>query len=291
MNNKDKINAYRGSLVVPGGRVGVLLVHSLGGNPIELRFVAQGLGRLGYTVYCPLLPGLGGGTDVSGMSSWQDWYAALETAHDELKSRCDVVLVGGISAGSMLALRLARERADDVHGLILFAPTIWPNGWAIPRHFNLFKLVRHKWVANFLRFQQRAPFGIKDERIRNFVIESFKSDDRPIEDLFGRGGGLVWEFKALAKDVKRRLGEIRQHALILHPRDDDQSNISNAITLQRKLGGIVEMTVLDDSYHMVTLDRQRSIVVDRTMEFAQRLAQNIEEKAAVAKLKSKGAAE
>jgi carboxylesterase len=225
------------------------------------------------------------------MSSWQDWYAALETAHDELKSRCDVVLVGGISAGSMLALRLARERADDVHGLILFAPTIWPNGWAIPRHFNLFKLVRHKWVANFLRFQQRAPFGIKDERIRNFVIESFKSDDRPIEDLFGRGGGLVWEFKALAKDVKRRLGEIRQHALILHPRDDDQSNISNAITLQRKLGGIVEMTVLDDSYHMVTLDRQRSIVVDRTMEFAQRLAQNIEEKAAVAKLKSKGAAE
>jgi carboxylesterase len=291
MNNKDKIKAYRGSLVIQGGRVGVLLVHSLGGNPIELRFVAQGLGRLGYTVYCPLLPGLGGGTDASGLSSWQDWYAALETAHDELKSRCDIVLVGGISAGSMLALRLARERADDIHGLILFAPTIWPNGWAIPRHFNFFKLVRHKWVASFFRFQQRAPFGIKDERIRNFVIESFKNDDRPIEDLFGRGGGLVWEFKALAKDVKRRLGEIRQHTLILHPRDDDQSNLSNAVMLQKKLGGVVETTVLDDSYHMVTLDRQRSIVVDRTTEFAQRLAQHVEEKAAVARLKSKGAAE
>jgi carboxylesterase len=191
----------------------------------------------------------------------------------------------------MLALRLARERADDVHGLILFAPTIWPNGWAIPRHFNFFKLVRHKWVAGFFRFQQRAPFGIKDERIRNFVIESFKSDDRPIEDLFGRGGGLVWEFKALAKDVKSRLGEIGQHTLILHPRDDDQSNFSNAVMLQRKLSGVVETTVLDDSYHMVTLDRQRSLVVDRTVEFAQRLAQHIEEKAAVARLKSKGAAE
>ncbi len=291
MNNKDKIKAYRGSLVIPGGRVGVLLVHSLGGNPIELRFVAQGLGRLGYTVYCPLLPGLGGGTDVSGLSSWQDWYAALETAHDELKARCDIVLVGGISAGSMLALRLARERAADVHGLMLFAPTIWPNGWAIPRHFIFFKLIRHKWVAQLLRFQQRAPFGIKDERIRNFVIESFKNDDRPIEDLFGRGGGLVWEFKALAKDVKRRLGEISQHTLIVHPRDDDQSNISNAVMLQKKLGGVVETTVLDDSYHMVTLDRQRSLVVDRTVEFAQRLTQHIEEKAAVARLKSKGAAE
>jgi carboxylesterase len=284
MNNKDKIKSFRGSLVIPGGRVGVLLVHSLGGNPIELRFVAQGLGRLGYTVYCPLLPGLGGGTDVSGMSSWQDWYAALETAHDELRSRCDVILLGGISAGSMLALRLARERADDVHGLMLFAPTIWPNGWAIPRSFNLFRLVRHKWVAQFFHFQQRPPYGIKDERIRNFVIESFKSDDRPIEDLFGRGGGLVWEFKALSRDVRSRLEEIRQPTLILHPRDDDQSDISNTVTLQRRLGGVVETTVLDDSYHMVTLDRQRSLVVDKTVEFAQRLTQHIDEKAAVARL-------
>lgn len=292
MNKKEKINAYRGSLVIPGGRVGVLLVHSLGGNPVELRFVAQGLARQGYTVYCPLLPGLGGGTDTSGLSSWRDWYAALETAHDELKAHCDVVIVGGLSAGAMLALRLARERASDVDGLLLFAPTIWPNGWAIPLHFNLFSLIRHKWVASFLRLQQRAPYGIKDERIRNFVIESFKSEGRPLEDLFGRGGGLVWEFKALTRDVRRRLREIPQQAAIFHPREDDQSDISNAFKLQRELGGVVEVTVLDDSYHMVTLDRQRSVVVDRTVEFVQRLTQKIEEKAAVARLvKGKGIAE
>ncbi|MCC7252322.1 alpha/beta fold hydrolase [Hyphomicrobium sp.] len=292
MSKKEKINAYRGSLVIPGGRIGVLLVHSLGGNPVELRFVAQGLARQGYTVYCPLVPGLGGGTDTSGLSTWQDWYAALETAHDELKAHCDVVIVGGLSAGAMLALRLARERASEVDGLLLYAPTIWPNGWAIPLHFNLFALIYHKWVASFLRLRQRAPFGIKDERIRNFVIDSFKSEGRPLEDLFGRGGGLVWEFKTLARDVKRRLREIPQHAAIFHPREDDQSDISNAFKLQRELGGVVEVTVLDDSYHMVTLDRQRSLVVDRTVEFVQRLTQSIEEKAAVARLvKGKGIAE
>jgi carboxylesterase len=292
MIKKEKINAYRGSLVIPGGRVGVLLVHSLGGNPVELRFVAQGLARQGYTVYCPLLPGLGGGTDVSGLSSWQDWYAALEGAHDELKAHCDVIVVGGISAGSMLALRLARERAADVHGLLLFAPTIWPNGWAIPLHFYLFALVYHKWVASLMRLRQRAPYGIKDERIRNFVIDSFKSEGRPLEDLFGRGGGLVWEFKALARDVRRRLGEIPQHAAVFHPRHDDQSDISNTFKLQRKLGGVVEVTVLDDSYHMVTLDRQRSLVVDRAVEFVQRLNLRLQEKADVARLvKGKGLAE
>lgn len=292
MNNKDKIKAYRGSLVIPGGRVGVLLLHSLGGNPVELRFVAQGLARIGYTVYCPLLPGLGGGTDATGMSSWRDWYAALEEAFEELRSRCDIVLVGGISAGSMLALRLARERASQIDGLMLFAPTLWPNGWSIPRSFQLFRLIRTKVFARMFHFQQRQPFGIKDERIRNFVIESFKSDDRPIEDLFGRGGGLVWEFRMLVRDIKRRLGEITHPTLIFHPRNDDQSHISNAVKLQQNLGGIVEMTVLDDSYHMVTLDRQRSLVVDRTVEFAQRITQRVEEKAAVARLvKGKGIAE
>ena len=292
MSKNDKINAYRGSLVIPGGKVGVLLVHSLGGNPIELRFVAQGLARQGYTVYCPLVPGLGGGTDPSGLSSWQDWYQAIEEAHDELKARCDVVIVGGLSAGSMLALRLARERAEDVHGLILFAPTMKPNGWAIPLTFNLFRLIHHKWIASLMRFKQRAPYGIKDERIRNFVIDSFKSEGRSMEDLFSRGGGLVWEFMRLARDVKRRLGEISQQAVVFHPRHDDQSDISNAFKLQRKLGGPVDVTVLDDSYHMVTLDRQRSVVVDRTVDFVVRLTQRLEEKAAVQRfLKGNGVAE
>lgn len=292
MKNNDKINAVRGSLLINGGRTGVLLIHSLGGNPIELRFVAQGLARSGYTVYCPLLPGLGGGTDVSGLSSWQDWYAAVETAHDQMTQHCDVVLVGGLSAGSMLALRLARERPSQVQGLMLFAPTIFPNGWAIPRSLHLFKLVRHKWFAKLFHFQQRAPYGIKDERIRNFVIESFKSEDRPVEDLFGRGGGLVWEFMRLGREVKKRLGEIKQPAAIFHPRMDDQSSMSNAITLQSKLGGMVETTVLDDCYHMVTLDKQRSIVVDRTVDFAQRLVARIEEKQAVARIvKNASAAE
>jgi carboxylesterase len=283
MKSNDKIKAYRGSLVIPGGRTGVLLIHSLGGNPIELRFVAQSLARLGYTVYCPLLPGMGGGTDVSGLSTCHDWYAAAAAAHDELTARCDTVFIGGMSAGSMVALRLAEERPETVQGIFLFVPTFWPNGWAIPRSFNLFRLIRHKFFSQFFRFRQRAPYGIKDERIRNFVIDSFKSDDRPIEDLFSRGGKLVWEFKRLARIVRKGLGKINQRMIIFHPREDDQSDLSNAMILQRETRGMVEMVVLNDSYHMVTLDRQRSIVVDRTVEFAQRLEQEIAEKQALSR--------
>jgi carboxylesterase len=285
LKSQQKLTGFRGSLVIPGGRVGVLLIHSLGGNPLEMRFVAQSVAREGCTVYCPLLPGLGGGTDVSGLSTWRDWDAAAEKALEDLKAHCDTILVGGMSAGSMVALRLARNHPETVRSLVLFAPTLSPNGWTIPWTFNLFRLVQQKWVARLFQFRQRAPFGIKDERIRNFVFDSYKSDDRPIEDLFGRGGGLVYEFLRLSRDVKKGLSKISQSTLIFHPRQDDQSNLSNALLLQRRLSGLVETVVLDDCYHMVTLDKQRNLVADRTVEFVQRQLRGLEEREAAKRWK------
>lgn len=277
MKNSEKMKTAWGSIFVPGGRNGVLLVHSLGGSPIELKFVAHALGQSGYTVYCPLLPGLAGGTDVSGLSSWQDWYEAVEAAHDEVAQRCDTVIVGGISAGSMLALRLAALRPEQVHGLMLFSPTFWPNGWAIPWHFSLFRIINHRWAARFFRFRARMPLGIKDDRLRNFILDSLQNGSEAIEDLFGRGGGLVLEFRKLVRGVKPLLGQVKQHALVFHPRHDDQSDLKNSMVLQRKLAGLVEVCILDDSYHMVTLDRQRPIVVDRVMDFVARLTKGRED--------------
>lgn len=287
----EKINAYPGSHVVPGGRTGVLLLHSLGGHPGELRFVAQAFAAEGYTVYCPLLPGFGVGTDPSGLSSWKDWYAALEAAHDELKSRCDVILGGGFSAGAILMLRLASERPAGLGGLVLFSPTIWPNGWAIPRSLYLFKLIWYKWFARLFRFQRRAPFGIKNQRIRELVIASF-TKEYSARDLYEVSGAVVWEFKSLVSDVRRRLGRIRMPVHIFHPREDDQSDLDNAVTIARRLGGSVELTVLDDSYHLVTLDRQWSLVVKRTVDFARGVTRTIEERVPIVPLaKSGGAAE
>ena len=260
-----------GSIFVKGGRNGVLLLHSFGGSPMELKFVAHALGQSGYTVYCPLLPGLAGRTDLSGLSTWQHWYAAVEAAHDEVGQLCDTVFVGGISAGSMLALRLAALRPDEVHGLMLFSPTFWPNGWAIPWHFSLFRLINHRWAARLFKFRARMPLGIKDERLRNFILNSFQNGSETVEDLLGRGGSLVLEFRKLVRGVKPLLNQVKQHTLVFHPRHDDQSDLRNSMVLQRRLGGLVEVCILDDSYHMVTLDRQWPFVVDRVKEFVARL--------------------
>ncbi len=271
MKITEKFQAPRGSLYIPGGRSGVLLIHSLGGSPLELKFVAQSLARQGHSVYCPVVPGLTFGTDVSGMSTWRDWYQAVETAFDDLRKTCDTVLIGGASAGAVLALRLAAFRGAEAAGIMLFAPTLAVNGWAIPRTIKLFHLVSDKWTARLFSFRTPAPHGIKDERVRNFALEAMKGDGGLPSDITIRSGGTVFEFFKLVRNVRPLLPRITLHTLIFHPRHDDQSDIKNTMALQRKMAGLVEVCVLEDSYHLVTLDRQRNYVAERSIEFVDRV--------------------
>ena len=258
-------------LKLSGGSVGFLLLHGLGGTPVELRFIGQGLNRAGYTVACPQLAGHGGSDILLGATRWQEWLQSAEQAFDQLKRECEHVIVGGLSAGAILSLHLAARRHDEIEGVTLFSPTFWPNGWAMPWYSVLFRLIRHKAFANLFRSQVKAPYGIKDERIRRFVIESLQSDGRPMQDIFGRRGGTVWEYKSMAAAAKKLLGDISKPVLICHSREDDQSDLSNAYRLQRNLAGPVELMVLDDCFHMITLDRQRAQVLDRTLAFADSL--------------------
>lgn len=257
--------------MLPGGRVGFLLMHGLAGTPVELRFVAQGLNRAGYTVLCPLMTGHGGSDLMLSATRWQDWVASADAALDRLKESCDHVIIGGLSAGSIVALHVAAKRQDDVSGVVLYSPTFWPNGWAIPWYFPAFRLITQKWFANLLSLRERAPYGIKDDRIRRFILESLQSGGRPLTEIFGRRGGTVFEFKNMTSAARRLLPNIHKPTLVCHAREDDQSNLSNALLVQQKLKGPVETLVLDDSYHMITLDRQRALVVERTLAYAERL--------------------
>ena len=258
------------SFFIDGGRIGFLLAHSLGGSPAELRYLAQNLARAGYTVSCPLLAGHGSTRNVLDASAWSDWYSSLVDAHERLRKHCDTIVVGGLSAGGVMTLRLAAEHPGSVAAVTLFSPTLWPDGWAIPKTFKLFRLVRHKWFAKFFFFRESAPHGLKDERMRRFVTGAIENQPGMADRLSGFTGGTILEFRWMVEAVRSALGSVKQPVLIVHPREDDRSSLANAAELQRRLGGIVETVVIDDSYHVCTLDKQRDLVVERAMAFADR---------------------
>lgn len=274
-----------------GGSTGFLLVHGLGGTPVELRFVAQGLARAGYTVYCCQLSGHCGSLEDLRESTWPRWYASVEDAHDRLRKQCSTIIAGGLSMGAILALRLAQQRPESVHGLSLFAPTLRLDGWSMPWYKHLLYYIRPTPLNLDLNLAERPPYGIKDERIRNVVLSSMMSGDSTQAGVFSTPIRAFAEFNTLVAAVRPRLKQITAPTLVVHPRDDDIASIGNALELQRKLGGLVEMVVLDDSYHIVTLDRQRHVVVDRTIAFAEMLERRRNESNARAPLRRSLSAE
>jgi len=260
---------------IKGGRVGVLLIHGLCGTPVEMRYVAHGLARAGYTVHCPQVAGHGGTVADLKATTWKDWLDSVETALMELRQECDIVICGGLSTGAVLSLMLAAKYPDLVQGTVLMAPTLWLSGWHVPLHAKLFSLVRHKWIANLFRFPDAEPHGIKDNRIREFIIGALKAGNGAVAGLPATPGGAVLEHRNLVKSLKKHVKSIAQPAMIVHPREDDLAGLDNAWYLQKNLKGMVDMVVLDDSYHNVTIDRQRHVVVDRTIGFVSRLAEQL----------------
>ena len=265
VQEKDEIDDR--SMFVAGGRVGVLLIHGLGGTPVELRFIAQGLARAGYTVYCCQLAGHCGTPEELRRSTWHEWYASVEAAHDKLKEDCDVILAGGLSMGGILALYLAQNRPDGVQGLLLFSPTLKLDGWSMPWHSVVLQFVRPLPMRLDMDLAEREPYGIKDERVRRLVVSSMQSGDSGSAGIFSTPLRSFAHFNALVAAVKPNIGKVRQPALIVHPRDDDMASLKNAQYLQANLGGLVDTVVLDDSYHIVTLDQQRHLVAERTERF------------------------
>ena len=258
-----------------GGQTGVLLIHGMCGTPAEMRFVANGLARAGYTVHCPQISGQCGSEANVKAATWQDWYECAEQALDELRRECDVVIVGGLSSGAVLALLLAANRPQDIHALTLFAPTLWLNGWTIPWYARLFRIVNLKFLANLIDFPDRHPHGIKDARIREFIKAALSSTDASVAGLPNTPGGAVLEHRWLVHALMKVVSTIRQPTLILHPREDDYAALSNLSYLQRNLAGMVDTIVLDDSYHIVTIDQQRHVVVERTTTFIDRIGRQI----------------
>ena len=258
-------------LFYEGNNVGVLLVHGLSGTPVEMRFIANGLAREGFTVACPQLSGHCETVEQLRRSTWQDWYDGTQRALDALSARCDHIFVAGLSMGGLLALRLAAGNTEKVRGVMVYAPTLWLDGWGVPWYSRLFSLVRQKWCADLMHFTERPPYGIKDHRLRALIADALHSGDPSKAGFFSIPGGPMIELRWLVRDLKQRLGGIRQPVLVLHPREDDRASLKNTFYLQKHLGGRVQTVILEDSYHVVTLDRQRDVVLQKSVAFTREI--------------------
>jgi carboxylesterase len=259
----------------PGGRAGVLLVHGLAGTPTEMRFVARGLHAAGFTVHAVQLAGHCGSVADLVATGWRDWAKSVDATVDALAREVDAVFVAGLSMGAVLALELAIARPDAVRGIALYGTTFRLDGWAVPlqaRLLALLPLVCGLGLGRERQVMERHPYGIKDERTRAWIVGSMLAGDSGAAGHPGTPWGALAEFIALSRHVRRRLDLVRTPCLVVHSADDDIASLANVELIERRVAAPVETVLLDDSYHIVSVDRQRDLVIDRSVRFFRKLA-------------------
>lgn len=254
-----------------GGDHAVLAVHGLYGNPLELRYVGRQLQRAGYTVVIPLIPGYGyarGSADSVRTTAWQQWYQEVERELDALKKRYRTVSVIGLCIGAVLALRLAQERSSGIAALGLFAPTLAYDGWSIPRYRFLLPLVYYTPFRFTYAYRERFPYGVKNETLRNRIAHEMSKSDASEAGASALPAEGIFQAHRLIRKVRRELAEVHTPTLTVHAAQDDVASRKSADLIEAKITAPCrKKVILQNSYHMITLDNDKEIVAREIVDF------------------------
>lgn len=263
----------RHSIFEKRGEAGVLLVHGITGSPNEMKPLVRKLSADGFTVACPQLAGHCSTLKDLKRTRWADWYSSLETSMEILSQECATLFVSGLSMGALLALKLAANHPDRIHGVATLSATFFYDGWNVPhlRQRFLLPLLIYSPLRFFLSYHEPAPYGIKDERIRNLIAAVYESDSASMPEKYGYSefpGVTIRETFRLIGTVKRDLPGIVAPVLIVHSTEDDMASLENARFLASRISSTqVETFYVDDTYHVLTLDKRKHDVAERVSEF------------------------
>jgi carboxylesterase len=229
-----------------GRRIGVLLSHGFTGSPGSMRAWGEHLAEKGYAVEVPRLPGHGTSWRDMNTTTWADWYGELGRVLDRLTAENDDVVVGGLSMGGALVLRLAADNPDRIAGVVVVNPAVASKRWDV----KLLPVLKHLLGA--------MP-GIGSD-IKKDGVEELAYAKIPLKAVASLQG--MWPA------VGRDLAKITCPVLVFRSRVDHVVPPVSGETLLRGLaGGTVEERVLEDSYHVATLDNDAPMIFARSVEW------------------------
>ncbi len=229
-----------------GGPNGVLVLHGFTGNPQSMRPVAEALAAAGLTVDLPLLPGHGTSIEDMIPTRWEDWSGAAEAHFQALAARCDHIVVVGLSMGGSLTCWLA-ERHKHLAGIALINPLVTSPGELL------------EGAKALLEGGMETIDGIGSDIKKEGSVER-AYPGTPL-------AAAVSLFEAVA-DVGARLGDVHCPVLLLNSREDHVVDPVNGDVVEAAVSGPVERIILEESYHVATLDNDAPLINATVVRFA-----------------------
>jgi esterase/lipase len=185
-------------------KIGVVLIHGYMAAPLEVKGLADYLGRKGLWVYVPRLKGHGTSPEDLAKRTYKDWMDSVGEGYAVISNLCEHVIVGGFSTGAGLALDLA-ARVNDIKGVFAVCP---------PMRLQDFSSRFVPAVDAWNRIMERIHIdGVKKEFVEN------KPENPHINYLRNPVAGIR-EIDRLMHRVEPKLPDIQTPALVLQSRGD-----------------------------------------------------------------------
>ena len=254
----------------------VLLIHGITGTPSEMRYLGKRLNKAGFSVLCNTLPRHCGTLAELKRVTWQEIDSACSRDLKALEKEYSEVYVGGLSMGALMAVHLAYKNPSVVSGIIALAPTIFYDGWAVPKHKILMDALWHiPFIRDRIDIKESWPYGLKNEYLRAGIEKFYRNAKASGEDdktaLFGSPFFpmcCLYQHHLLTKIVKKELPHVKTPIILVHAKEDDMTSLKNAQYIYKHIASANKtLVVLEDSYHMVTIDKEKNKVAEEVIKF------------------------
>jgi carboxylesterase len=245
-----------------------ILLPGLNGGGLELGQLPTFLSANGFETHIPGIEGYLYGTPAD---SYESWVNQVHNVIDSLKNEYKIINLAGISMGATLSLAVASQRTD-ISSVALLSPVLRYDGWSVPWYRFLLDIAFNLGFQNW-EYSEREPFGIKNPELRRRIRDKFKA-----HELSEVGAPLITarhlhEAKGLMSYVGDHLNAITSRLLIIQSVEDDTCSIWSAEEILARVKSDLRRVIwLGNSYHIVTIDNEREVVLNEVLRFLTRSA-------------------
>ncbi len=212
-----------------------------------MKELAASLRTQGYHLQLPILPGHAATPEALRQVSSRDWLQTAETALQHLQNETKKQIVIGLSLGGALALHLAANFVFS--GVVALAPALWVPKW---KEYGAYL------VGPILRTRRKWGGPDVNDDSGRALLDSYL--EYPYSALY--------EVFNLQRVVREELAQIEMPVLLIHSRQDHVVPLANLQYVAERVNSTqVEKMIVTESYHVLTVDRDREQIFQRIHEF------------------------
>ena len=243
----------------------VVFLPGLQGSMLELGSIPKAIKKLGHT---SCIPRINGYSAQSGFDTFDIWLSELDSVVNLLLENHDQVCLIGLSMGATLAIAYEADYQKNLP-VVALSPVFAFDGWSVPWYYPLLYIVFKLGITNW-HYKESQPYGLRNPEVRRRVAKQILEQETTEVGSASLSAKHLYQSLRLIEFAKKILQDFRSDLKIICSIDDDVVAPTTIDWISKSIrSSTCKIIWLGGSYHIITLDNEREIVVNESVEFIQ----------------------